>query len=241
VSPPVLYDAEVGHVRTERFHRAFTHKVYVWLVDLDEPPRLPWWLRPFARFEARDHMGDPTASIKANLVDYLATQGVSVTGRVLMLANARVLGYVFNPLTVYWVHDEAGEIDCVVAEVHNTYGERHRYLLRTDERGRARTDKRFYVSPFLQMHGEYRMRLPRPDATLSLTVTLRQDGGTPFTATLTGQRRPATPTEVARMIARRPLMPQRVTALIRRHGVVLWLRRVPVVPRPQHSSHEGSR
>ncbi|MGQ0841698.1 DUF1365 domain-containing protein [Actinokineospora sp.] len=234
-----LYDASVSHVRFERIDKAFEHPVYLWLVDLDEPPRLPRWLRPFARFEARDHLGDPASSIKDNLVRWLATQGVAVTGRVLMLANARVLGYVFNPITVYWVHDADGELACVVAEVHNTYGERHCYLLRTDEAGRARTDKEFYVSPFLEMGGHYLMRVPRPGARLSLTVTLRQNGKTPFTATLTGTRKDATPAEVIRMILRRPLMTQWVSALIRRHGVALWLRRVPVVRRPKHIPQEG--
>ncbi|PPK66682.1 DUF1365 domain-containing protein [Actinokineospora auranticolor] len=234
-----LYDARVRHVRFERRHGDFTHPVYLWLVDLDDLPRLPRWLRPFARFEARDHLGDPARSIKQNLLAWLAGQGVEVTGRVLMLANARVLGHVFNPITVYWVHDADGAVECVVAEVHNTYGERHCYLLRTDHAGRARVDKEFYVSPFLEMGGHYRMRLPEPGDRLALTVTLRQGGTTPFTATLTGTRLAATPAAVARMVLRRPLMPHRVTALIRAHGIALWLRRIPVVRRPRHARQEG--
>ncbi|WP_424186058.1 DUF1365 domain-containing protein [Actinokineospora sp. G85] len=236
---PALYDARVTHVRRERVDNDFSHRVYQWLVDLDDLPDLPRWLRPFAGFEARDHLGDPDRTIKDNLVAWLAGQGVEVTGRVLMLTNARVLGHVFNPLSVYWVHDADGEIECVVAEVHNTYGERHCYLLRTDERGRAEADKEFYVSPFLGVHGSYLMRLPRPGVALSLTVTLKQNGSTPFTATLSGDRTAATPTEVVRMVLRRPLMPHRVTALIRRHGIALWLRRVPVVRRPRHVPQRG--
>ncbi|PWW56919.1 hypothetical protein DFQ13_110121 [Actinokineospora spheciospongiae] len=236
---PALYDATVSHVRRERITNDFSHRVYTWLVDLDRLPRLPVWLRPFARFEARDHLGDPNGSIKDNLVAWLGDQGVEVTGRVLMLANARVLGYVFNPLTVYWVHDASGALLCVVAEVHNTYGERHCYLLRTDADGRASTTKEFYVSPFLAMGGHYLMRLPRPGARLALTVALRQNGSTPFTATLSGVRTPATPAEVLRMALRRPLMPQRVSALIRRHGIALWARRVPIARRPRHVPQGG--
>ncbi|SDI75979.1 hypothetical protein SAMN05192558_112181 [Actinokineospora alba] len=227
-----IYDAIVTHTRTERLNRTFQHRIYLWLVDLDDPPRLPAPLRPFARFDARDHLGDPAMSIKDNLADWLVPQGIEVSGRVLMLASARVLGYVFNPITVYWVHDSADRVVCVVAEVHNTYGGRHRYLLHTDDRGRARADKEFYVSPFLELGGTYRMRLPRPGAVLSLTVALSQGGKTPFTATLVGDRRRATTAEVLRTVVRRPLMPQRVSALIRRHGIALWLRRVPVIPRP---------
>lgn len=242
---PALYDAQVRHVRQQGMHRAFTHGIYLWLVDLDDLPRLPRWLRPFARFEARDHLGDPDRTIRANLDAWLATQGVDLHGgQVYMLANARLLGYVFNPITVYWCHrpapgSTAGELECVVAEVHNTYGERHCYLLRTDPDGRADTAKEFYVSPFLSVDGQYRMLLRAPAERLALSITLRQQGSTALTATVVGTRRPATPHALARMLVRRPLITYRTSALIRRHGIALWLRRLPVVPRPKHLPQEG--
>ena len=95
-----------------------------------------------------------------------------------MLSNARVLGHVFNPLTVYWCHDGDGSLRCVVAEVHNTYGGRHRYLLHTDERGRAQTGKEFYVSPFYEVAGDYTMSLPEPGERLALSVALHPPQGT---------------------------------------------------------------
>ena len=226
-----LYEAEVVHARTERIDRSFRHRVYLWLVDLDALPRLPCWLRPFARFESRDHLR-PGRSIRQNVDSFLAEQGIDLEGgRVLMLANARMLGHVFNPLTVFWCHRPDGELACVVAEVHNTYGERHNYLLRTDDTGRAQVDKAFYVSPFLEMGGRYCMRLPVPDDRLLVTITLRQNGNTPFTATMRGTRTPATAANLVRLLVRRPLMTYRVSALIRRHGVALWFRRLPIIPR----------
>jgi hypothetical protein len=93
-----LYDVEVRHVRHAALHRDFRHHVYLWLVDLDALPRLPRWLRPFAGFRAADHLGDPRGTIRGNLDRYLAGHGIDLRGgRVLMLANARVLGHVFNP------------------------------------------------------------------------------------------------------------------------------------------------
>ncbi len=240
VAVPALYDAQVRHVRRQTMDRAFTHDIYLWLVDIDALPRLPAWLRPFARFEARDHLGDPQRSIRRNLDAWLATQGVDLAGgRVLMLANARLLGYVFNPISVFWCHRPDGQLECVVAEVHNTYGERHCYLLRTDGAGRADTDKDFYVSPFLTVEGSYRMSLPLPDERLAISVSLRQEGSTALTATVVGSRRPATPASLARMLVRRPLMTYRTSALIRRHGITLWLRRLPVIRRPRHTPQEG--
>ena len=240
VSVPALYDCEIRHVRRTQRNRSFRHGVYLWLVDLDALPAVPRALRPFARFEARDHLGDPTRTIRENLDAWLAGQGVHLgAGQVLMLANARVLGHVFNPITVYWCHRPDGELACVVAEVHNTYGERHCYLLATDGDGRASTPKDFYVSPFLTVDGEYRMVLPEPGDRLTVSVSLRQEGRSVFTATVTGLRTHAGPGALTRMLLRRPFMPQRTSVLIRRHGIALWLRRLPVVPRPPHRPQEG--
>jgi DUF1365 family protein len=223
----VIYDVVITHTRRELIERTFRNRAYLWLVDLDELPRLPWWAKPFARFEARDHLGSPDRSIRENLDAWLADQGIELGGgQVLMLANARVLGYVFNPLSVYWCHDASGELVCTVAEVHNTYGGRHCYLLRTDDEGRASVAKEFYVSPFLQVDGQYVMRMPKPGKRLSVTIALRQNGKTIFSATMRGERGPG-----PRMLLRRPLMPQRVSALIRRHGIALYFRRLPIVPR----------
>ena len=166
----------------------FRYRSYLWLVDLDHLPRVPG----LARFRARDHLGDPRASIRANLDRFLAARGVDLGGgRVTMLAHARVLGYVFNPLTVYWCHRPDGTLACVVAEVHNTYRQRHAYLLHTDERGRAEVPKEFYVSPFYPVDGCYRMSLPEPDATLALSVRLdRPDGHRSPPACAAGPCRP---------------------------------------------------
>ncbi|MDQ2707814.1 MAG: DUF1365 domain-containing protein [Actinomycetota bacterium] len=232
VIAPALYDAEVSHLRTQRIRRGFSHRIYLWLVDLDELPRLPRWLASTARFESRDHLGDPERSIKANLLDWLSTQGVRLDGgRVLMLANARSLGYVFNPISLFWCHRADGSLTCVVAEVHNTYGGRHRYLLRPDSDGAALVEKDFYVSPFLTVDGQYRMRVPVPGQRLAVSVTLHQDGQTALTATVTGTRRPATTVELVRMLLRKPFVTYRTSALIRLHGITLWLRRLPVIPR----------
>jgi len=223
----VIYDVLITHSRRELIDRAFSHRAYMWLVDLDGMPRLPLWARPFAKFEARDHLGSPSKTIRENLDEWLAGRGIDLGGgQVLMLANARVLGYVFNPLSVYWCHDASGELVCVVAEVHNTYGGRHCYLLRTDDQGRASVDKEFYVSPFLEVDGHYVMKLPKPGDRLSVTIALRQNGKTTFSATMKGTR-----SSGLRMLFKRPLMPQRVSALIRRHGIALYLRRVPIIPR----------
>jgi len=122
--------------------------------------------------------------------------------------------------------------------VHNTYGERHCYLLRPDPRGRADVDKAFYVSPFLELAGSYEMQVSPPTARLSVAVHLRQHGRTVFHASLRGTRHPADRRHVVLMMLRRPLGTHRVSALIRRHGIALWMRRIRIHPRPQHASEQ---
>ncbi|MFI7273211.1 DUF1365 domain-containing protein [Streptomyces sp. NPDC049879] len=244
---PALYASQVTHVRTSPLRHLVRHRTYLWLLDPDHPPRIPLPLRPLARFGARDHFDGTHRTIRAGLDAYLATQGVELHGGpVLMLTHARVLGYVFNPLTLYWCHDPDGTQVCVVAEVHNTYGQRHCYLLRTDADHRARVPKEFYVSPFFPVDGAYRMRLPAPSARLDVTIHLDRDGGTPFTATLRGTRRPATPAALLRAALRHPWSTAAVSAAIRAHGIRLFLRGLPVQPRPPHTptphkTQEGTR
>jgi uncharacterized protein len=162
-----LYPCEIVHVRARPVRRAFRYRSYLWLVDLDHLPRVPLPLRPLASFQARDHLSGTGGSLRASVDAYLARHGIDLAGgRVLMLGHARVLGYVFNPLTVFWCHRSDGGLAAVIAEVHNTYGGRHAYLLHPDPGGRAAADKEFYVSPFLPVAGRYRLHLPEPGSTL---------------------------------------------------------------------------
>lgn len=237
---PALYECVVAHARTAPLRHSFRHRTYLWLVDLDRLPHLPRVLRPLARFEARDHFGGSAPTLRAAVDGFLAARGVDLGGgRVLMLGHARTLGYVFNPLTLYWCHDRAGALVCVLAEVHNTYGERHCYLLRTDADGRVSVPKEFYVSPFFPVDGGYRMRLPLPGERLDLAVYLERDGARPFTATVRGSRRPATASGLLRAAARHPWSTVAVSAGIRAHGIRLYLRGLPVLPRPRHRHQEG--
>ncbi|KAA6210206.1 DUF1365 domain-containing protein [Streptomyces filamentosus] len=239
-SVAALYDCVITHVRHRPLRHALRHRTYLWCVDPDRLPVLPRPLRPLARFDTRDHFGGTAGSIRAGLDAFLAAHGIDLQGgRVVMLAHARVFGYVFNPLSVYWCHDSSDALVCVVAEVHNTYGQRHCYLLRTDEAGEAEVDKEFYVSPFFAVEGRYRMRLPLPGEHLGLTIRLEHEGGRAFTAAVRGIRRPASVPALLSAAVRRPWSTAAVWAGIRRHGIHLLLRGLPVRPRPRHTPQKG--
>ena len=109
-----------------------------------------------------------------------------------MLASARVLGHVFDPLSVFWCYHCNSVLACVVAEVHNTYSVRHAYLLRPDETGTAVTDKNFYVSPFFDVTGTYELWFTLTPNLVATTVTLRRHDAVAFSATFRGRPEPAT-------------------------------------------------
>lgn len=236
----VLYDCRISHTRLAPLRHAFSYRTYQWLVDIDELPRPKGWLRLLAGFKARDHLGDPRRSIRANVDGFLRTRGVDLRGgQVLMLAHARVFGYVFNPLTLYWCHRADGTLACVIAEVHNTYRQRHAYLLRTDARGRARVPKEFYVSPYYPVDGWYRMSLPRPGARLALSVALDRPDGDEFVASVHGTAVPATRRALLRAATRYPWSTAAVSARIRWQGLILYARGLRPLPRPSHVPQEG--
>lgn len=230
-----LYPCRITHVRTRPIQRAFRYRSYLWLVDVDQLPRVPLPLRPLAQFQARDHLGGASssgASLRSTVDTYLGRHGIDLAGgQVLMLGHARALGYVFNPLTVFWCRRGDGSLAAVIAEVHNTYGQRHAYLLHPDQRGRAEVGKDFYVSPFLPVAGRYRMHLPQPGEALRLSVTLHLDDRTVLAASVTGQRQAYTPCRLTRLALRYPWVTAQVSALIRWQGIGL-ARRLPVFPRP---------
>jgi DUF1365 family protein len=235
VLTPAIYRTTITHSRQEPVRHSFEYRSYSWYVDVDDLPRLPWWLRPFARFRASDHFSDPVqGTLRERLDTFFTDRDLAVPeGRITALLQARVLGYVFNPLSVFWCHDRDGLLRHVIAEVHNTYGERHAYLLPPADLPVV-TAKEFYVSPFNQVDGYYLVQAPRPDSEVDITVALHRDrrpAFPEFTANMRGERRPATTREIAIMQVISPLAPLLVAMRIRIQGIKLWLRRVPVVPR----------
>ena len=164
-----------------------------------------------------------TRTIKANVEHFLALNGVEPDGgRIVMAANARALGHCFNPISVFWCHRRDGDLAGVVVEVHNTYGDRHAYLVHPDEQGRARTEKQMYVSPFHGTDGYYEIAVPRPGRP---AARLRH-------AAQRRRRGRSAPRSTASRTTTSPLRSApaalRGTLLIHAHGIWLWARRLGI-------------
>lgn len=232
---PALAVGTVRHTRRTPLHNTFTHRHYQWLVDLDALPDLGP-LRPLARFDARDHLdGGRAGGIGGDLRRLLARHDRPARpgDRLLMLTHARVLGHVFNSLTVYWVLGRDARSRTAVLEVHNTYGSRQAYLLDLDDRGQARTAKAMYVSPFNGVEGEYAVRLQLSPEELGVVVGLDVDSERVLTASTRARLVPATRRQVVRTALWHLPMPLRAAVLIRLHGIGLWRRGLATQPRPE--------
>lgn len=231
-----LYHGSTWHGRHHPVRRSFSYPTWSLLVDLDELPAVADRLRllaidrPGVFSLRREDLCLPLDADGARA--WLTERGVDLPGgRIHLLTSPRVLGAAFNPLSLWWCHDADGRLAAVVAEVHNTYGERHPYLLRPDGAGVAATDKVFYVSPFLPVAGRYRARLRVDADAFRVHLGYELDGRRVLDATWRGQRSELSDRALRTLVLRAPFGGWRVAALIRWQGVRLWLRRLPIFQR----------
>ncbi|CTQ33595.1 DUF1365 domain-containing protein [Jannaschia rubra] len=167
-------------------------------------------------------------------------------GRILLLAQPRVLGHTFNPVSFWLIHDGGDGLRAVIAEVTNTYGDRHSYLCHADDLAPIAPDMRItvqkvlHVSPFQPVEGRYTFRFDISDSRVGVWIDYRMPGGR-LLATLTGPRRPLTDGALLRAALRRPFGSRRVLALIHWQALRLWWRGAPFRDRPDPPSSGVSR
>lgn len=242
------------HARFGTVTHRFAHAVATYAVDLDEAPQLDaatgifgYERRAPVSLRADDHFGDPARGIRGNATDLLARHGIDLAGgRIQIVTNLRTLGYVFNPISCLWCWYPDGALAAMIAEVSNTFGERHVYVLPADSamrRGSAlvwETGKALHVSPFFGLHQRYRFIAAPPAERLILAISVFEDDVRVLHTTLTGHRAAFTRRNLALAQLRAPLMPQRVTALIHWQALRLYNKGVPVSRKPPFRTGYGS-
>lgn len=236
-----LYAGTLVHSRRTPAENTFRYPACYFLLDLDELPQLDRRLALFSTnrpnvvsLHDADHFeGGP---LKQSVLDFAGDPSIE---RVLMLAQLRVLGYVFNPVTFYWLYRGDGSLVCMVAELNNTFGERHPELLRGP--GLAyEHEKHLHVSPFFGLDQSYEYLFSEPEDEVFARIHVRENGGRPLTAVLYGRRRELTNRSLAAALVRYPLMPHRVTTLIHWQAVKLWRKGVPFHHKPPFVPGKGS-
>jgi DUF1365 family protein len=237
-----LYEGTLMHARRTPKRNVFRYPVSYFLVDLDEIGELDRRLRLFSHnrrnvvaLRDSDHFdGGP---LKRAAVELAGDESIE---RVLMLAQLRVCGYVFNPVSFFWCYRGNGELACIVAELNNTFGERLPEVLRGPTL-RYEQRKRLHVSPFFGLDQTYEYAFSQPGEEVWSRIHVRDgDGSRPLTAVLHARRRELTNASLARMLVRYPLMPVQVMALIHWQALRLWLKRVPFHHKPPFVPGEGS-
>jgi len=249
--------AQVDHIDGVTFHgrrgaveNAFRYSIdYVLLepeVDCAAPTLFARNRAGLTSLHDADHGGAPGQGQGAPWVrDVLAQHGLDVTGRVELLAQPRVLGHVFNPVSFWLVHGAEGDLRVVIAEVSNTFGDRHSYLCHhPDLAPITREDtleavKIFHVSPFQPVTGGYTFRFDIGAEKIGIWIDYRT-GNDSLLATLTGTRRPLSNRAILRACLRRPFGSRRVLGLIHWQALKLWWKGARYRPRPEPPSDEIS-
>lgn len=226
-----IYAGTLSHARRRPRPHAFSYSVYMAYLDLDELPGLG--LRSFRR---EDHLGDPARDLAGEVRDRVEGQlGFRPEGPVRLLTNLRSLGYVFNPVSVYYCFAADGTtLRAVLADVTNTpWGERHAYAASAGPSGvAARIPKAFHVSPFFPMEQAYDWRMAVPGDALEVDMVNLEGGEEVFRARLALHRRAFSRAALRRAAIAQPLMAWKVHAAIYWQALRLWSKGTPFFVHP---------
>jgi hypothetical protein len=238
-----LYFGNVVHQRLRPLRHALRYRVFSLALDLDEIPALGARLRWFSHnrfnlfsFHDRDHGARDGSAPRPHVESALARAGITLDGGAIRLVCfPRMLGYVFNPLSVYFCHHRDGALLAILYEVRNTFGEMHSYLIpvsSADAVLRQSCDKEFYVSPFMEMACRYEFRLSVPGERLAVTIRQTDAAGPILHASLEGRRVPLGDRTLLAAFLRYPLMTLKVIAGIHWEAAKLWRKGLRPLPRP---------
>ncbi len=238
-----LYVGRVTHRRLRPRPHSLAYRGYWLLLDLDEIDSVSGRLRLFSHnrfnlfsFYDADHASG-SGKLRPQIERHLSDAGIDIDGGAIrLLTMPRLLGYVFNPLSIYFCHHRDGTLAALLYEVSNTFGERHSYLIAVSEPEnnpiRQRCEKLLYVSPFLGMDMRYDFHVIPPGQQTSVTVRAADASGDVVVATLNGVRTPLSDARLLRVFVTHPLLTAKVTLGIHWEALRLWLKGMRLQPRP---------
>jgi uncharacterized protein len=242
-----LYDGQVMHARMKPKAHRFNYSVYTLLIDIDRLEEANKLSRFFSigrfnllSFRPKDHGDGGRSPLGAHVRSLLRDAGLKAEPtRIALLCYPRVLGHVFNPISVYFAYDSSGMLTGIVYEVRNTFGDMHTYVAPvqdgelSDAGLRQERDKLFHVSPFMGMPMRYRFRLRPPAEEVAVRILETDAAGPILAASFIGRRRAVTSTSVLAAFVRIPLLTFKVVGGIHYEALKLWLKGIRFFPRPE--------
>lgn len=243
-----IYQGWVRHRRFTPKSHQFRYKIFMLYLDLEELDTVlklsPLWSKNKwspARFRREDFIGNANQTIKDSVIERIVQQtGEEFNGRIFMLANLRYLGYLMNPLSVYYCFDTDDQLRYIVAEVTNTpWRERHSYVLKCDDSGYKQNiefAKQFHVSPLNEMDMQYSWRSSAPAETAVIHLENWQDSNRVMDATLVLERTNMSSRNLNYLLLKFPWLSGKTLFAIYWEALKIWLKGVPFVNHPGHKS-----
>jgi len=237
-----LYVGAVMHRRLKPRPHHFRYRAFWLLLDLDELDALSSGLRWFSynrpnifSFYDGDHGDGSATPVRLQIRRKLAEARIDLEGgHIALLCMPRTLGYSFNPLSIYFCYRADGALGAVIYQVHNTFGERHCYVIPVDADTRAlhqRCRKVLYVSPFMAMDMRYEFRIAGPNERVAVGICASDSTGAVLNAVLSATREPLTNRSLARVFLRIPAVTLKVIAAIHWQAIRLWAKGIRLQPR----------
>jgi DUF1365 family protein len=231
------------HRRLRPRRHQFRYRAFWILLDLDDLARLSTQLRLFSHnrlnlfsLHDADHGDGSATPLRLQIERQLATAGVNIEGGAIrLMCMPRTFGYSFNPLSAYFCHRADGSLAAIVYQVHNTFAERHSYVMPVDATSRSvhqACRKSFYVSPFLEMDLRYEFRVVLADEHVVVAIRVASSNETVMHAGLQGQRRALTDRALLAMLLTIPAVTLKVMAAIHWEAVRLWLKGIRFTAAP---------
>ncbi len=240
INSSCIYNGQVIHKRFKPKEHFFKYKVFSLLLDLSELQLLEKELKIFSynkfnilSFYDIDHGPRDGTSIISWVKDNLKNSNIySEEIKIKLLCYPRVFGYVFNPLSIFFVYDKNSNLVSILYEVKNTFGEQHTYVFKIDKNNKLfehSCKKKFHVSPFIEMNCLYYFKILKPEDKLSVLINLNDDNGKLLFASQDGQKRELNNKNLVISYLSHPLMSFKIIGAIHFEALKLWLKGVNLV------------
>jgi len=235
----IIYNGKVIHRRFKPKEHYFKYNVFSLLIDIDELEIIENKIKIFSynkfniiSFFEKDHGPRDGTSLKEWVIKNLNDIGIDNDRiQIKLFCYPRIFGYVFNPLSVFFIYDENSRLISILYEVKNTFGEQHTYIFKTDDEKVIVNDctKKFHVSPFIEMECHYYFRVLKPSDKISVIIDQIDKDGKLLYASQDGKAKELNEKNLLFSYISHPLMTFKIIAAIHYEALKLWLKGIKVI------------